>query len=87
MPLRIPDPPSSVTGQLREYLGRLTKLLNTQVPNASYFSASTPESLVTGVAGDLAIYNGPVSTNTRVWQKAGSSSVPSTTSWFALHIN
>ena len=86
MPLRIPEPPSAVTGALRVYLMDLVRTLNTSVPACSYFSGATPESVVTGVAGDFAIQVGSASTNTRIWTKAGSPTVASTTSWMKMAV-
>ena len=86
MALRIPDPPSQVTGPLRIWLNELVRTLNSQVANVSYFSGTSPESVITGVAGDWAIQVGSVSTNTRIFVKAGDVAVPSKTSWMKVTV-
>lgn len=79
----LPLPPSSITGALGEYLQRLWRVLD-DMPNLSYFSGTTPNSVLTGVPGDLAINVGSASTDTRVWLKGGATRTPSTTGWITL---
>lgn len=82
---RLPPPPSSVTGPLGDWLTSVYKMLNT-FPAASYFSGTTPNSVVTGVAGDLAINIGSASTSSRAWVKAGDPEIPDQSNWVILRI-
>jgi len=70
MPLRVPDPPSGITGPLRDYLAQLAKALNS-VPTFSWFSGTTPESVLTGQSGDFAMNRGSATTVKRLFVKAG----------------
>lgn len=77
----IPDPPSALTGPLAEYLRQVAQALRT-TPNWSFFSGTTPESVITGRYGDFAINKGSASTLTRLWFKTGpDNGTVSTTSW------
>lgn len=78
--------PSAFTGELRTYLTEIVDRLN-RVPNFSMFSGTTPESVVTGVAGDIAI--APYSANTAalVFVKWGSPTVPSKVSWTKISLS
>ena len=80
---RVPAPPSSVTGALRQWCESVAQRLNS-MPTWSAFSAATPNSLVTGAAGDIAVNLGSASTDSRVWLKGGSPDVVSTTGWVVL---
>lgn len=79
-----PPPPSNVTGELGAYLNTIYQALS-KLPNVSYFSGTTPNSTVTGVAGDMLINLGSGSTDTRAWIKGGSPTSPSRTGWVTLH--
>ena len=80
---RIGQPPSGVTGELRSYLVQMTDALN-QIPVASYFSGLSPNSVVTGFPGDLAINVGSASTQSRLWINAGTGF--SNTGWVTVRI-
>lgn len=80
---RVSLPPSAITGALGDYLLQIAEAIN-RVPVVSYFSGTTPNSVVTGLAGDLAINLCSASTDTRAWIKGGSQSVPSRTNWVTL---
>lgn len=82
---RLSPPPSSVTGPLGEWLQTAWQLLNSQ-PRMSYFTGTTPNSLVTGVAGDLAINVGSASTSTRAWVKGGDPTIPDRSNWVTLRV-
>ena len=69
-PRKLPFPPSTVTGPLGAWLFELWKHVESQ-PNVSLFSAVTPNSLLTGLSGDLAVNVGSASTNTRLWVLGG----------------
>ena len=82
---RIASPPSDLTGPLGLYLREVARAIN-DIPQVSAFSATTPNSLVTGYPGDLAINLASASTDTRLWIKGGSSRQPSRTGWMTLRI-
>ena len=65
MPNHIPDPPSSITGPLREYFQLVRKAINQQ-PTWSYASLATPNSVITGKKGDWFENLGSASTLSRV---------------------
>lgn len=81
----VPLPPSGVTGDLYNWCTAVAKYLNDQ-PKLSLFSGTTPNSNLTGLAGDIAFNIGSASTDTRLWVKAGSPVAPSKTSWRPLHV-
>lgn len=62
----IPQPPSSLSGPLRDYLVKLAEYVNAQ-PTFSFFSGATPNSVVTGQAGSLALNLDSSSTLSRLW--------------------
>lgn len=72
-----------MTGELGNWLLEVWRTLN-DTPSLSYFSGTTPNSNLTGLAGDVAINVGSASTDTRAWIKGGSTSVPSMTGWVTL---
>ena len=81
---KIRMPPSDVTGELGRWLQELWGVVNS-MPRMSWFSGVSPNtSGLTGVAGDLAVNIGSASTDSRVWVKSGSPSVPSTANWVVL---
>lgn len=81
---KLPFPPSSITGELGDYLLQMWRMFN-DTPNASYFSGTNPNtSGVTGLPGDLLVNVGSASTNTRMWIAGGTSL--STNSWFPVRI-
>ncbi len=82
---RIRQPPSSVTGELGVWLWDLAEVVN-NTPSLSYFSGTTPNSTLTGWTGDIGVNVGSASTNTRLWQHAGSPDMPSQQSWFPMTI-
>lgn len=73
-------PPSSVTGPLAEWLLVLWRSY-TKMPNVSAFSGATPNGVVVGVPGDLAINLTSATSDLRLYQKGGSTRVPSNTGW------
>lgn len=82
----LPPPPSTLTGPLGDYLQVVWRSLN-GMPNMSYFSgANNPNSMVTGVPGDVAVYVGLVSSNSRHWLKGGTTRVPSQTGWVQVMV-
>ncbi len=83
--IRIGFPPSSVTGELGAYLLDVWRVLN-DIPSMSMFSGASPNSVITGLPGDLAVNVGSASTSTRLWQMGGSVAQPSTTGWNPLHV-
>lgn len=75
--------PSSVTGELGDFLNDVRTRLNA-MPIFSYFSGLTPNSTLTGRRGNFAINIGSASTDSCVWVKGGSALTTSTTGWVAL---
>lgn len=84
-PERLPQPPSAITGELGVWLREVWRAVN-NAPTVSYFSGLSPNSVLTGLAGDIAINAGSASTDTRAWIKGGSTIGPSTTSWLPLMV-
>ena len=80
---QIPSPPSSLTGPTADYLHVLWRAINA-MPAMSYFSGTDPNNSVLGVAPNLAFNVGSASTNSRLWQKTGSITVPSMTGWVVI---
>ncbi len=84
---RLRPPPSNLSGDLGIWLTELARAVNS-IPQVSYFSAPTPNSLVTGMTGDLAINLASGSTDTRVWVLGGGSlSQLTTRGWVTLRTN
>lgn len=83
--MRIPHPPSGVTGPVGEYLKILFRAID-GLPQISKFSAQSPNGNVMGLAGHIAVNMGSESTDSRVWVKGGSSTVPSNTGWNVVRI-
>lgn len=79
----VPLPPSSLTGELGDYLSKVARYINSQ-PTFSFFSGTTPNSNITGLAGDLAVNVGSASTDTRLWVKGGSPASPTKTGWVTI---
>ncbi len=82
---RIGFPPSSVTGELGTYLLTIWQALN-DIPNFSMFSGPTPNSVITGMPGDVAVNVGSASTSSRLWVMGGSTAQPSLTGWNVIRI-
>lgn len=84
-PALVPDPPSTVTGPLGDWLREVVQVLNAKVARASYFSGVSPNSAATALPGYLAINMSPSqSTDTRVWVHGGTGTTPSATGWVPL---
>ena len=82
---RLAPPPSSVTGPLGTWLGELFTTFN-NLPRSSYFSGTTPNSVVTGVAGDTAVNIGSASTSSRLWVKGGDPVIPDQLNWVIVRV-
>jgi hypothetical protein len=80
----VPLPPSSVTGELGTYLQAVSRYLNSQPTISIFTGANTPNSNLTGLAGDIAVCLQSGSTDTRMWLKGGSPTTPSKTGWTTL---
>jgi len=72
-----------VTGPVRDWMNAVADHLN-GLPTISVFSGLSPNSAVTGVAGNLAVNIGSASTDSRLWVKGGSADVPSMTGWSVI---
>lgn len=84
--MRIHEVPSCFTGAQRDYLIALSAAINA-MPVFSYFSGTTPESVVTGVAGNFALNLYSANTATMIFYKGGSPTVPSKVSWYKLSLS
>lgn len=82
----LPLPPSGLTGPLAEYLHEIWRVV-TKMPNISAFSGASPNSVVSGVPGDLAISVAAASNDSRLFVKGGSVRQPSTTGWVTVRIS
>ena len=80
----VPPPPSSVTGELGNYLQQIARYLNSQPSISIFTGANTPNSNLTGLAGDLAVCLQSGSTDSRLWLKGGSPAAPSKTGWVTV---
>lgn len=77
---RLRQPPSSLTGELAQWLQELTRSIN-NIPTISYFSGIHPNlSGITGTGGHILINVGS-STASRVFVNVGSVRLPNTNSW------
>lgn len=82
----LPPVPSAFTGAQRDWLLRVSEML-LNVPTFSRFSGTTPESVITGVAGDFALNLFSSNTATMIFYKGGSPTVPSKVSWAKLSLS
>lgn len=78
--------PSAFTGEQAVYLREVVDLLN-RVPNFSFFSGTTPESNITGVAGNFAINPFSTTTNNFLFVKWGSAVTASKVSWAKISLS
>lgn len=77
---RIPSPPSDITGPLGSYLREVARALN-DIPQLSAFSASTPNSNLSGYPGDLAVNLTSTNTDRRLWIMGGAVRQISNSNW------
>ena len=84
-PARVPPPPPTGNAAVDRWLIQLAESHNAQ-PRSSWFSGMTPNSLVTGYVGDLAINLASGSTMSRVWIMGGSPSAATTQGWRFLSL-
>ena len=77
---RIHNPPPTGNQAVDHWLRDLAAIVNSQ-PRVSWFSGTTPNSAITGVAGDLAINLASGSTVSRLWLMGGSPSYVTTLGW------
>ena len=82
---RVPAPPSSITGPLRNYLEQIAAVLNSQ-PVFSTFSGLTPNSRVSGLPGDITVNIGSTSTTSRIWVKGGAANTMDTANWAVVRV-
>ena len=84
--LRLPPVPSTITGEIGQYLTLLVNRLNNE-GFISLFSGANPNtSGFTGIPGNLLINIGSASTFTRLWVKGGAEASSSTISWSMVRI-
>ncbi len=84
--MRLPEVPGCFTGAQRDYLIQVVRALQS-VPVFSRFSGTTPESVITGLAGDFALNLYSANTATMIFYKGGSPTVPSKVSWYKLSLS
>jgi hypothetical protein len=77
---RIASPPSQITGPLGEYLREVARALN-DIPQLSAFSAATPNGVVMGYPGDLAVNLTSSTSDLRLYQKGGGVRSASSIGW------
>lgn len=78
--------PSSFTGEQRVFMEQLVRVVNA-LPVFSFFSGLTPESVITGVAGNWTFSVGAsTSTQSLAFIKLGSPTVASKVSWARLSL-
>lgn len=82
---RVDDPPSSITGPTRVWLQQVVDAIN-GMPRVSVFSGVSPNSVVTGMPGDVLVNLGSASTDSRVWVKGGGGVTVSNTGWVVVRI-
>ena len=69
-PVRLRMPPSDVTGELGLWLRELWIAIN-GTPHLSWFSATSPNSNLTGYVGDIGVNLASGSTVSRIWMMGG----------------
>ena len=82
---RITMPPATGNQALDEWLRNFAISHNNE-PRVSWFSGTTPNSSLTGTAGDLAINLASGSTVSRIWVMGGSPSYVTTQGWVFLSV-
>ena len=78
--------PSCFTGPQAQYLAEIVDQLN-RTPTFSLFSGTTPESVITGKAGDFAINPFSANTATMIFYKGGSPLLASKVSWYKVSLS
>ena len=86
MPNKISPVPSGFTGAQADYLVTLANAVN-RMPTFSFFSGTTPESVITGIAGDFALNLYSANTATMIFYKGGSPVTASKVSWYKLSLS
>lgn len=85
---RIAQPPL-ITGDqmnaLNAYLRDVASALNA-IPRFSIFSGASPNSVISGLPGDLLINIGSASSTSRLWIKGGTGVVPTNTGWAVIRV-
>jgi len=79
------QPPSDLTGALRQYLAEVASVVN-GMPAFSYFTQDSPNNNLFGNPGDRAIYVGSTSTLSREWVKTSAPGTVSNVSWVQLRV-
>jgi hypothetical protein len=83
---RIGNPPT-VEGNpgLNRWLQDVANVLNT-LPRMSVFSGPTPNSVLSGYPGDLAVNIGSASSSSRLWIHGSNNTVPTFTNWAVVRV-
>lgn len=81
----IRDPSSAFSGEQLRFMRDVVGVLRA-IPQFSYFTQASPNGVLFGNPGDLAIYVGSTSTLSRLWTKASDPGVVSNQSWVQIGI-
>lgn len=82
---RIGPPPGGIPASLQKYLSDMARQINA-MPRASYFSGTSPNSLVSGLPGDITVNVGSASTQSRIWVLGGSGTTERNQGWVVVRI-
>jgi hypothetical protein len=80
---KIHNPPTTGNQAVDHWLRDLAIVVN-NLPRLSWFSGTTPNSVVTGTAGDIAVNLASGSTTTRLWVMGGAPSFVTNKGWITL---
>ena len=82
---RIDSPPATGNQHFDQWMKSFAAQWNSH-PRMSWFSGTTPNSTLTGTPGDIAINLASGSTQTRMWIKAGDTSLVTTLGWRTVQL-
>ncbi len=83
---RIGNPPTvDNSPELNRWLQDVANVLNT-LPRMSIFSGASPNSMMSGLPGDIAVNIGSASTTSRIWVKGGTGVIPTYTGWAVVRV-
>jgi hypothetical protein len=84
--VRLPQVPSTITGEIARYLGLVVKQLNGEAYISKFSGSAASLSAITGIPGDLVMNVGSASTATRLWIHKGSTASADTINWSSVRI-
>ncbi len=83
---RIGNPPIVQDNpELNRFLQDVANVLNT-LPRISIFSGASPNSMMSGLPGDIAVNIGSASTTSRIWVHGSNNTVPNFTGWAVVRV-